>query len=161
MLEINPGLVLWTIISFTLLVAVLGKFAWKPILKALEEREDKIQSALDQADRARAEATELLKQNEQNMARAEQEYQKMIRESKEMAEKLKEEIVGKARQQAQHELQRANEEIQRSVDVAKQQLRTEVADLAIKVAEKILDESLDGQKQKKMVDSFLDQLPKN
>jgi F-type H+-transporting ATPase subunit b len=161
MLEINPGLVLWTIISFTLLVAVLGKFAWKPILKALEEREDKIQSALDQADRARAEATELLKQNEQNMARAEQEYQKMIRESKEMAEKLKEEIVGKARQQAQHELQRANEEIQRSVDVAKQQLRTEVADLAIKVAEKILDESLDGQKQKKMVDSFLNQLPKN
>lgn len=161
MLEINPGLILWTIISFTVLVFVLGKFAWKPILKALEERESKIQNALDQADRARAEAAELMKQNEQNMARAEQEYQKMIRESKEMAEKLKEEIVGKARQQAQHELQRANEEIQRNVDVAKQQLRTEVADLAIKVAEKILDESLDGQKQKKMVDSFLNQLPKN
>jgi F-type H+-transporting ATPase subunit b len=161
MLDINPGLVLWTIISFTVLVAVLGKYAWKPIIKALDEREGKIQDSLDQADRARAEAAELLKQNEQSMARAEQEFEKMRRESKEMAEKLKEEIVGKARQQAQLELQRAQEEIQRNVDSARQQLRTEVADLAIKVAEKILDETLDAAKQQKMVDSVLNQLPKN
>ncbi len=161
MLEINPGLVLWTIISFIILVAILGKYAWKPIIKALGEREDKIRSALEQADRARAEAADLMKKNEEDIARAEQQYQKMLRESKEMAEKMKEEIVGKARQQAQQELQRATEEIQRSVDSARQQLRTEVADLAIKAAEKILDESLDAPKQKKMVNSFLDQLRKN
>jgi len=161
MLEVNPGLVLWTIISFIILVAVLGKYAWKPIIKALADREDKIRSALEQADRARSEAADLLKKNEANMARAEQEYQKMLRDGKEMAERVKEEIVGKARLQAQQEIQRASEEIQRSVDSARQQLRSEVADLAIKAAEKILDESLDDQKQKKMVNSFLDQLPKN
>jgi F-type H+-transporting ATPase subunit b len=161
MLEINPGLVLWTIISFIILVGILGKYAWKPIISALAEREDKIRGALEQADRARSEASDLLKKNEEAMARAEQEYQKMLREGKEMAEKLKEEIVGKARQQAQQEIQRASEEIQRSVDSARHQLRTEVADLAIKAAEKILDESLDAPKQKKMVNSFIDQLPKN
>lgn len=161
MLEINPGLIIWTIVSFIILVAILSKYAWKPMVQALAEREDKIRSALEQADHARSEAAELLKKNEENMARAQREYQTMVREGKEMAEKLKEEILGKARQQAQQELQRASEEIQRNVDSARQQLRGEVADLAIKVAEKILDESLDAQKQKKIVDSFLGQLPKN
>jgi len=161
MLQVNPGLVLWTITSFILLVWVLSRYAWKPIIKALGEREDKIRSALEQADRARAEAAELLKKNEENIARAEQEYQKLMRQSKEMAEKVKEEILGKARRQADQEVQRAGEEIRRNVVAARQQLRSEVADLAIKAAEKILDETLDAQKQKKMVDSFLDQLPKN
>lgn len=161
MLEINPGLVLWTIVSFTILVAILGKFAWKPIIKALAEREEKIRNALEQADRARSEAADLMKKNEETMARAEQDFQRMIRESKEMAEKVKDEIVNKAHQQAQQELQKATEEIRQNVESARQQLRSEIADLAIKVAEKILDESLDASKQKKMVSAFLDQLPKN
>jgi F-type H+-transporting ATPase subunit b len=161
MFDINPGLIIWTIITFVLLVAVLSKYAWKPMLKALYEREDKIRSALEQAEKARAEAAELLKQNERNVARAEEEYQKAIREGKALAEKMKDEIVHKAKQQAQRELQLAKEEIQRDIDAAKQQLRVEVADLAIKVAENILDETLDRQKHKKLVDSFLNQLPKN
>lgn len=161
MFDINPGLIVWTIITFVLLVAVLSKYAWKPLLQALHEREDKIRSALEQAEKARAEAAELLKQNERNMARAEEEYQKTIREGKALAEKLKEEIVNKAKQQAQRELQMAKEEIQRDIDAAKQQLRSEVADLAIRAAEKILDETLDQQRHKKLVDNFLNQLPKN
>lgn len=161
MLEINPGLIVWTIVSFIILVGVLGKYGWKPIIGALTEREDKIRSAIEQADRARAEAAELLKKNEENMARAEGEYQKMMRESRAMADKIRDEILGKARIQAQQELQKASEELERNVDAARKQLRSEVADLAIKAAEKILDESLDSQKQKKMVNSFLDQLPKN
>ncbi len=161
MLDLNPGLTIWTIVSFIVLVAILSKYAWKPLVQALAEREDKIRSALEQADRARSEAAELLKKNEESIARAEQEYQIMLRESKLLAEKMKEEIVGKARQQAKQELQRATEEIQRNVDSARKELRGEVADLAIKVAEKILDESLDAQKQKKIVDTFLGQLPRN
>ncbi|MGB2869062.1 MAG: F0F1 ATP synthase subunit B [Bacteroidota bacterium] len=161
MLEINPGLTIWTIVTFTILVIVLGKYAWKPILRALTEREDKIRSALEEADKARAEAAEMMKQNEQNMARAEEEYRKMLREGKALADKMKDEIVSKARSQAQQELDRANQEIQRNVESAKQQLRSEVADLAIKAAEKILDETLDAGKQKKIVETFINQLPKN
>ncbi|MEK7670487.1 MAG: F0F1 ATP synthase subunit B [Bacteroidota bacterium] len=161
MFDINPGLSIWTTVVFVLLVIVLKRFAWKPILQALTEREEKIRGALEQADKARAEAAALLKQNEKNMARAEEEYQKMMREAKSLGEKMKEDIVNKARLQGQLELQRASEEIQRNLEAAKHQLRSEVADLAIKAAGKILDETLDAQRQKKMIDSFLNQMPKN
>ncbi len=161
MLEINPGLIVWTIIIFVLLAIILAKFAWKPILKMLGDREDKIRNALDEADRARTEAAELIRQNEKNLARAEEEYQKMLREGKAAAEKIKEDIIDKAKQQAQRELQQATSEIQRSLESAKQQLRNEVADLAIKATEKILDESLDEKRQKKLTDSIINQLTKN
>jgi F-type H+-transporting ATPase subunit b len=161
MFEINPGLIIWTLVTFGVLFLVLAKFAWKPLLQALQEREGKIRSALENAERAREEAARLLKQNEATMARAEVEHQRMIREARAMAEKLKEEIVSKARQQAQQELDRASDEIQRNIEAAKQQLRGEIADLAIKAAEKILDETLDAAKQKTLVDKFINQLPKN
>ena len=159
MFDINPGLMVWTVITFVVLVMVLSKYAWKPLLKSLQDREVGIRQALDQAERARMEAADLLKQNERNSAKAEDEYQKIIREGKAFAEKLKEEVVAKAHQQAQREIQQAKEEIQRDVDAAKQQLRNEVADLAVLAAGKILDETLDAQKHKKIVDNFLNQLP--
>jgi len=161
MFDINPGLGIWTSVVFVLLVIVLGKYAWKPLLQSLKDREDKIRDSLEQAERARADASELIKQNERNMARAEEEYQRIVQDARAMGEKVKEEIVTKARTQAQQELQNAKEEIQRDVDAAKQQLRTEVADLAIKAAEKILDENLDAGKQKKIIDDVLKELPKN
>jgi F-type H+-transporting ATPase subunit b len=161
MIEINPGLIIWTIVTFVCLAVVLAKFAWKPILKVLGDREEKIRGALEEADRARAQAAEMIKQNEKNLARAEEEYQKMIREGKAFAEKIKDEIVVKAKQQAQQELKHAAEEIQRNVEAAKLQLRSEVADLAIKATEKILEETLDENKQKKLTDSVINKLPKN
>jgi F-type H+-transporting ATPase subunit b len=157
----NFGLIIWTIIAFVVFATLLGKFAWKPMLQALNEREEKIRGALEQADKARAEAAAMLKQNEQNIARAEQEYQRVIQEGKALAEKMKDEIVAKAKQQAQQELDRAQDELKRNVDEARQTLRAEIADLAIQAAEKILDETLDEKKQKKLVDKFIDQLPKN
>ncbi|MCX6134663.1 MAG: F0F1 ATP synthase subunit B [Ignavibacteriales bacterium] len=159
MFDINPGLMVWTVATFVVLLIVLSKFAWKPLLQSLKDREDTIRQALEMAERARADAAELLKQNELNLAKAEDEYQKIIREGKAFAEKLKEEVVAKAHQQAQREIQHAKEEIQRDVDAAKQQLRTEVADLAVLAAGKILDETLDAAKHRKIVDSFLNQLP--
>jgi F-type H+-transporting ATPase subunit b len=161
MFEINPGLLIWTIVTFICVAAILSKVAWKPMLKALSDREDKIRNALEEADRMRTETAEMLKQNEKNLARAEEEYQKMIREGKAFAEKLKEDIVTKAKQQAQHELKLATEEIQRNTEAAKQKLRAEVADLAIKATEKILEETLDEKRQKQLIDSVMNQLPKN
>jgi F-type H+-transporting ATPase subunit b len=159
MFDINPGLMVWTIATFVVLSFILSKFAWKPLLGSLKDREDKIRQALEQSEQARAEAAALLLQNEKNLARAEEEYQKIIREGKAFAEKLKEEVVAKAHQQAQREIQQAKEEIQRDVESARQKLRSEVADLAVQAAGKILDESLDAQKQRKIVDKFLNQLP--
>jgi F-type H+-transporting ATPase subunit b len=159
--DTNPGLIVWTIISFLVLLIILAKYAWNPILKVLGDREDLIRTALEQAERARTEAAEMMKQNEKNLARAEEEYQKMIREGKAFAEKIKDEIVVKAKQQAQKELKQAADEIQRNVEAAKLQLRSEVANLAIQATEKILEETLDETKKKKLTDSVINKLPKN
>jgi len=161
MFEINPGLLIWTIVTFVCVAAILSKVAWQPMLKALSDREDKIRNALEEAERTRTETAEMMKQNEKNLARAGEEYQKMIREGKALAEKLKDEIVTKAKQQAQHELKLAAEEIQRNTEAAKLNLRAEVADLAIKATEKILEETLDDKKQKQLIDSVMNKLPKN
>jgi F-type H+-transporting ATPase subunit b len=161
MFDINPGLMVWTVVTFIVLMLVLNRYAWKPLLKVLQDRESKIRRELEQAERAREEAAELLKRNEQNLAKAEEEYQKIVHEGRALADKVKQEIVARAHQQAQRELEHAKEEIQRDVDAAKQQLRGEVADLAIEAAGRILGESLDARKQKKIVDDFLNQLPKN
>lgn len=159
MFDFNPGLMVWTVATFLVLLVVLSKYAWKPLLQYLKDREDGIRQALEQAERARIEAADLLKQNEQNLAKAEEEYQKIIRDGKAFAEKLKEEVVAKAHMQAQREIQQAKEEIRRDVDAARQQLRSEVADLAVQAAGKILDETLDVQRHRKIVDNFLNQLP--
>lgn len=159
MFELNPGMAVWTTVIFVLLILVLGRYGWKPLIRTLQDREDKIRDALGQAEKARIEASELLKQNEVNRSRAEEEYQKIVRDARALAEKMKDEIVAKARQQAQREIDVAKDEIGRNLESAKQELRGEVADLAVQIAEKILDESIDRAKHARIIDDYLKNLP--
>ena len=161
MLDINPGLIIWTIITFVLLVVVLGKFAWKPILEALHNREQEIADSLKKAEEAKRDAERMMQENKIAMEKASNETARLIAEGRAMAEQLKNDIVVKANESAKKMLEQAKEEISREKDAAMSQLRTEVADLSISVAEKILDESLDGAKQKKMIDKVLQQMQKN
>lgn len=161
MFEVNPGLSVWTIIVFLMFVFVLGKFAWKPMLQMLEEREKGIRDSLNEAEQARHEAEELLARNEANRARAEEEYKRVVTEARQEAERKSEEILQKARQQAQRDLELAREEIQRTTEQARLQLRKEIANLAIGAAEKILEESLDAKKHRQLVEQFLRKPQKN
>lgn len=161
MLDINPGLIIWTMITFVLLVVVLGKFAWKPILQALQTREQEIADALKKAEEAKKDAERMMQENKTAMEKASNETARLIAEGRAMAEQLKGDIVAKANESAKKMLDQAKEEIVREKESAMAQLRNEVAELSITVAEKILDESLDGAKQKKMVDKVLQQLQKN
>ncbi len=161
MLDPNPGLIAWTIVTFIILVLILRKFAWKPILKALQDREAHVQSTLERAEEARKEAARLLEENRKQLDRAEEEGRRIMTESRALGEKLKEEIIAKANQQSQRLVEQAKEEIDRDKQAALNQLRGEVASLAIKVAEKILDETLDETRHRKIVDAYLHQLPEN
>jgi F-type H+-transporting ATPase subunit b len=161
MLDINPGLIIWTMITFALLVVVLGKFAWKPILQALQAREHEIADALKKAEEAKKDAERMMQENKIAMDKASNETARLIAEGRAMAEQLKNDIVAKANESAKKMLDQAKDEISREKDAAMSALRSEVAELSISVAEKILDESLDGAKQKKMVDKVLQQLQKN
>jgi F-type H+-transporting ATPase subunit b len=161
MLDINPGLIIWTIITFVLLVIVLGKFAWKPLLHALHSREQEIADSLKKAEEAKKDAERMMQENKIAMEQASTETARLIAEGRAMAEQLKSDIVAKANESAKKMLDQAKDEITREKDSAMSQLRSEVAELSISVAEKILDESLDNAKQKKMVDKVLQQLQKN
>ena len=161
MLDINPGLIIWTIITFVLLLMVLGKFAWKPLLQALQSREQEIADSLKKAEEAKKDAERMMQENKVAMEKASTETARLIAEGRAMAEQLKIDIVAKANESAKKMLDQAKDEITREKESAMAQLRSEVADLSISVAEKILDESLDAAKQKKMVDKVLQQLQKN
>jgi F-type H+-transporting ATPase subunit b len=161
MLDPNPGLIIWTIVTFVLLLAVLRKFAWRPLLDALQKREESVRGALDRAEHAREEAERLLEEHRKQVARSEAEAHRILAEGRELGEKLKNEIVEQANAQSRKLTEQAKQEIERDKDAALASLRGEVANLAIKAAEKILDETLDEKRHRAIVDSFMNNLPKN
>ena len=161
MLDINPGLILWTILTFIILLFILSKVGWKPLVNALQAREQSIRDALQKAEEAKRESERLLAENTAAMARANEETSRILKEGRELAEQMKSEIVAKAREGAKALMEQAKEDIQREKETALLQLKNEVADLAVNVAEKIIDETLDEARRKKLVDSTLLSLPKN
>ncbi len=161
LLSPNFGLVIWLAIVFLFLLLVLRAFAWKPITNALEQREQTIDASIQRAEKALAEARQIQADNERARREAEQEAQRLLREAREAVERLRSEEAQKTREQIQHMRDQAQAEIEREKQSALDELRAEVADLAIGAAEKILGESLDAQRQRRLVESFIDELPKN
>jgi F-type H+-transporting ATPase subunit b len=161
MLNPNPGLIIWTIVTFVFLLIVLGKFAWKPLLESLRKREESLRNSMERAEQAKQDAERLLNEHKKQLERAGQEGQRILNENRQLAEKLKEEIIDKANQQSRKMVEQAKEEIDRNKEAALTQLRGEVASLAVQAAGKILDETLDENKHRKLVDNYLNGLPKN
>lgn len=161
MLELNPGLTIWTIVTFLALLAILRAVAWKPIIGALTARETAIRESLERADHARQEAERIIAEHSVKLARADEEARRILIDAREGAERLKDEIATKARQEGERMLEFANAEIERSRKAAQQQLQAEVANLAIHAAERILNETLDAARQKSLSDRIISELPKN
>lgn len=155
MLELNPGLIFWTIVTFLAVTVVLSKVAWKPLLHALTSREEGIRTALQQAEETHAEAKKLLEENKRQLAQAEAHAQQAMREGRALGEKLKVEIIEKANASARSMVEQAKEEIRRERDAAFTQLRGEVADLAVAAAGKIIDANLDVNKHRQLVDTVI------
>jgi F-type H+-transporting ATPase subunit b len=161
MFEINPGLILWTILTFIVVLLILRFTAWKTLIGALNAREDSVRSSLEGAEKARTEAERLLQENKQQLARADEQAQKVIAEGRDLGDRLKAEIIEKANAASRTLLTQAKEEITREKEKALIQLRTEVADLAIGAAGKIIDANLDAAKQKSLVDAAIAELTKS
>lgn len=157
----NLGLIFWIGLAFLLLLFILSKYAWGPITTALAEREQTIETSLTRAEKALADAKQLAADNEKARREAEAEGQRIMREAREAAESLRSEQVDKTRDQIRTMQAQAQAEIEREKQQALAELRAEVADLAIQAAEKILHENLDAPRQKKLVEDFISDLPKN
>ncbi len=159
MLEINPGLSLWTLIIFGLLLVLLTKLAWKPILNSLKMRESAIADSLSKAEQARSDAEKLIAETERQRKLNEGQLHKQLREGKEYAERMRSELAASAQAEAKKMLEQAKSQIERDTQNAIAQLRNEAADLAVAAAGKLIDESLNDDKHKKIVEKFISELP--
>ncbi len=161
LLDPNFGLAIWVAITFILLLILLRTFAWGPITKALDERETTIQTSLDQAEKALAEARLIQADNDKARRESEVEAQRILREARDTAESLRAEEVEKTKNQLRQLQATAQAEIGRERDSALASLRTEVADLALQAAERVLGTSMNDDRQRKLVTDFLNDLPTN
>ncbi len=138
----TPGLAFWSLIIFLLFWFVMGKFAFKPIAKALEKREHDIQHALDQAKLMKEEMKNMESQNEEMMAKARDERNKILQEAKEMKNQIISEAKTKAKEEANKIITSAQTEIENQKKSAMAEVATEVGGMAINIAEKILKKNL-------------------
>lgn len=155
---INPGVSIWTLVVFLLLVVVLAKTAWPAILKAVEEREKKIQAQLDQAEKANQEAQRVLADYQQKLAAARNEAQELLAAGRQAAEKVREEIAARARAEHEELIDRARREIVAEREKALAELRGEAVELSLAAASKVLERNLDSEADRQLVREYLDSL---
>ncbi len=160
-IDVNPGVVFWTVVTFILLLLVLKKFAWKPILTALDQREAAIKESLEKAENAKKDAQRVLDENQASLAKAEDEAKKIINQSREYAEKMKDQIVKDSKEQAKKIVEDASVEITRKKEAAFSELKSQIAEIAVQAAEKIIRENLDSESQKRIVDKYITEITKN
>jgi F-type H+-transporting ATPase subunit b len=161
LLDVNPGLIFWTVITFVILLVILKKMAWGPILNSLNERENFIKDSIEKAEKAQADAEKLLEENNANLALAEEEAQKIIEQGREYSDKLKAQMLEESKSEAKKLITEATSEIERKNQEAFNNLKDQVADIAIDAAEKIIRANLDKEKQTKLIDEYLKDLNKN
>jgi F-type H+-transporting ATPase subunit b len=150
--EFSIGLFFWQTIIFILLIFLLKKFAWKPILDAVNEREEGIKNALLSAEKAREEMASLQSDNEETLKKARSERDSLLKEAREIKQQLIDEAKNEAKNVAKKIISQAQETIQNEKNAAIVDLKNQVASLSIDIAEKVLKEKLsDDQSQMNLV----------
>ncbi len=158
----DVGLFFWMLVSFTLLLILLKKFAWKPILNSLKEREESISEALNTAEKAREEMKKLKADNEAIIREARLEKEKILKE----AQEIKIQIVEKAKEEASQEAHKIIETTRLNIRQEKvsalEEIKKQVAELSVDIAEKILREKLSTDaEQKKIIEKYLEDIQLN
>ena len=158
MFDINLGLSIWTIAVFVLLLLILRKFAWGPILGAVQDREERLRSTLESAASEREESTKILEQYRKQMLEARREAQDLIVKAKDAGAEVRKEIEEDARKEANIIMEKARESIEKEKEAALDELRQGSVDVALAAAGKLLEEKLDEDKDRKLAVRFVDDL---
>jgi F-type H+-transporting ATPase subunit b len=154
----DPGLFIWTILTFLVLLTALAKFAWGPLLQALESRQEAIRKSLDDARQARQELEQVQQTSAQIVRQARVDAEAIIATSRSDAEQLREEIKQKARAEADSIIKNAERQIQLETGRALQQIRHEAVDLSIMIASKIIQRNLSKDDNQRLIDEALRQV---
>ncbi|MBM4350983.1 MAG: F0F1 ATP synthase subunit B [Deltaproteobacteria bacterium] len=155
MFKADPGLIIWTLVSFFLLLILLAKLAYPHILKGLKKREETIQQQLEEARKTKQEAAALLEDYKRQLAEARSEAQKIINEGKGLGENMRKEIVQKAQQESNQIVKRAQEEIELQKQKAILEIQEKIADLSIMAASKIINKSLNTEDNRRLVEEYV------
>lgn len=153
--NLEIGVSFWTWVIFLVLLFVLSRYAFPPILGYAAAREERIQKSLDEAKQAREDAAALLEQQCRELAEAKEEAQRVIAEGKQDAEKVRAELLERAREEQQELVAGARADIQRERERAVETVRREAVDLALAAASKLVSERLDSERDRKLVEDFL------
>jgi len=154
----DPGLFIWTILTFLVLLALLAKFAWRPLLQALESRQQAIKKSLDDAELAKQELARLQRESEKIIEQARVEAETILTRTRSDAERLREDLKAKAKEEADSMIRRAEQQIQLQTRQALQEIRHEVADIGVTIASKLLERNLDKQDNDRLIRETLQQI---
>lgn len=156
------GTVFWTTVIFTLFFLILKKFAWKPILSAVKQRDEMIRGSLESAEKARKEMLKLQSDNEAILRKAREEREGILKEAREIRDKLIAEAKGKAAEEAERLIEKARTGIEREKAVALSEIREQVATISVEIASKLLGKKLKQTgEQEKLIDNYLKEINVN
>ena len=158
LVQADPGLFIWTIVTFLALVALLARFAWRPLLQALEVRQATIAKSLDDAERARQELERLQRESAQIIAGARAEAEAIVSRSRSEAEQVREDVKQKSRTEAAAIVKNAERQIQTETARALQQIRREAVDLSVMIASKILQRNVSREDNEGLIEETLKQV---
>ena len=158
LIEVVPGLMIWTLVAFGLTVFVLKRVAFGPIQKAIDARRDRIRQALDEADRARAEARRLLEEHRSLVAQARGDAEEILAEARRVADAQRERVREETEADRQRRLEDTRRQIEAETVRALEQIRNEVADLALIATGKVTGKVLTDDDHRRLIDEAIGEL---
>jgi F-type H+-transporting ATPase subunit b len=158
LIDVVPGLMVWTVIAFGITFFVLRRYAFGPIQRLIDQRRDRIREALDEADKARAEARELRELTAQEREQAKADRESLLDESRRQAQKLFQQAREKADDDLRERLAKNQEELEAENRRVQEQIRRDVVELTLLAAEKVTGKTLDADDQRRLIDETIDEL---
>jgi F-type H+-transporting ATPase subunit b len=159
LLRFEPGLMIWTIAVFVVLLIVLRKIAWKPLLQALDEREKKIHEALEQAAKTQRDTENVVAENQRRIDEAIQKSEQIIQQAREQSEHARQQILEEARAESRRIVEQGMRRLEAEQRGALQDIRKMAGDLAIQASARLIQSSLNDEQQREIVEQFLREIP--
>ena len=158
LIQVTPGLMIWTIVCFLIALFVLKRYAFGPIQKLIDERRERIRRALDEADEARDEARTLLEEHRKLIGQARSEAEEILSEARQVARGMQERVKEETEADRQRRLEETRRQIEAETRRALEVIRSEVAELSLVAAEKVTRKSLDDKDQRRLIDEAIGEL---
>ena len=158
LVQLDPGLYIWTIVVFLVLLGLLAKFAWRPLLEALEQRQESIRRSLDDAAKAKQALERLQVESQRILAEARGEAERIVARTREDANRLRDEMRQKAQQEAGNIVKNAEKQIELETARAVQQIRHEAVDLSVAIASKLLQRNVSKEDNERLIEDTFRQL---